>query len=202
MPQLKWNLFCRCGILLVATYYSKLTFWHMLLSSTRCWPLIFFSHEFWCQQTVPRVSSSVFMFCAPWFIFGSNEGVGSWFQVLSYQSPFPRYRGCRVPFSCFCTLVLVFGGTDGVGYRFNVLCVRTRFRRYRGRRVPFSCFTLLESFSAVPRASGPVLMFYAPGLVFGGTKGVGSHFHVLPSQTRFRWCGGRRVQFSCFALPD
>jgi hypothetical protein len=85
-------------------------------------------------------------------------------------------------------------------------------------RLIFSCFALLDSFSAVSRASGPVFMFCAPGPVFGGTDGVGSHFHVLSSQshtqgvgfriyvlrsrTRCRRYRGRRAFFSCFALPD
>jgi hypothetical protein len=60
---------------------------------------------------------------------------------------------------------------------------RTNFRRYQGRRVPFSCFALPDSFSEVPRASGPVFKFCAPGLVFYGS-------------------GWRRVQFSCFVLPN
>jgi hypothetical protein len=57
-------------------------------------------------------------------------------------------------------------------------------------------------------------MFCAPGLVFGGTDGVGSRFHVLlyrtrfggtdgvearfhilRSRTRFWRCGGRQVMF-------
>jgi Plant mobile domain len=42
-----------------------------------------------------------------------------------------------------------------IGSRFHVLRAPTHFRRYRGRQVPFSCFALLDSFSAVPRASGP-----------------------------------------------
>jgi hypothetical protein len=42
----------------------------------------------------------------------------------------------------------------------------------------------------------------APGLVFGGSEDVMSHFLVLRSRTRFRQCGGRRVPFSSFALPD
>jgi hypothetical protein len=50
--------------------------------------------------------------------------------------------------------------------------------------------------------SGPIFMFCAPELVFGGTYGVGSHFHVLRFRTHFLSCGGRRVPFSCFALPD
>jgi hypothetical protein len=51
--------------------------------------------------------------------------------------------------------------------------------------------------------SAPVFMFYASELVCGGgTNGVGSCFHVLRSQTRFRRCEGRQILFSCFALPD
>jgi hypothetical protein len=102
----------------------------------------------------------------------------------------------------FCVLGLVFSGTKGVGSHFHVLRSRTRFRRYRGRRVPFSYFALPESFSAVPRTSGPFFMFSAAGLIFGGTDGVGSRFHVLRSRTCFRRYRGRRVLFSCFALPD
>jgi hypothetical protein len=50
--------------------------------------------------------------------------------------------------------------------------------------------------------SVPVLMFCAPGLVFGGAEYVGSRFHVLPARTRFRRYRRRRVPFSCFVLPD
>jgi hypothetical protein len=102
----------------------------------------------------------------------------------------------------FCASGLVFGGSEGVGSRFHVLPSRTRFRRFPGRRVPFSCFALPDSFSAVPRASGLVFKFCAPGLVLGSTEGVGSRFHVLHSRTRFPRYRGRRVPFSCFALPD
>jgi hypothetical protein len=141
----------------------------------------------------------------------------------------------------FCAPGLIFGGSEGVGVQFSCFArSRTRFRRCGGRRVQFSCFALPDSFSAVPRASSPVNMFCAPGLIFGGTEGVGyrfhvlrahsfsavttascpvfmfcapghvfgsagvvgSLFHVLRSRTRFRWFRGRRVQFSCFALPD
>jgi hypothetical protein len=45
-------------------------------------------------------------------------------------------------------------------------------------------------------------MFCAPGLVFGGTEGVGSLFHVLLFRTRFRRYRVRRVPFSCLAHPD
>jgi hypothetical protein len=51
-------------------------------------------------------------------------------------------------------------------------------------------------------AVGPVFMFCAPGLVFGGTEGVVSRIHVLRSRTHFGRYRGRRIQYSCFALPD
>jgi hypothetical protein len=45
-------------------------------------------------------------------------------------------------------------------------------------------------------------MFCAPGIIFGGTEGVRSHFHVLCYQTHFRRYQERHVSFSCFALPN
>jgi hypothetical protein len=83
----------------------------------------------------------------------------------------------------FCAPELVFGCTDGVRSRFHVLRPRTRFQRNRGRRVQFSCFAVPNSFSAVPRVSGPVFIFCPSGLFFGDTEGVGA-------------------RFSCFARPD
>jgi hypothetical protein len=164
------------------------------------------------------------MFCAPRLVFGSSECLRFLFHVLRSQIRFRWYRGRRVPSSCFrartrfrryrgrrvlfscfarpdsfsaiptasgpvfmfCAPGLIFGGTDGVGFRFLFLHSRTRFRRYRGRRVLFSCIARLDSFSAVHTALGPVFMFCAPGLVFGGTEGLESRFHVLLSRTRFR----------------
>jgi hypothetical protein len=82
----------------------------------------------------------------------------------------------------FSALGHVFGGTEGVGSRFHVLCSLTRFRRCRMRRDPFSCFALPHSFSAVPSSLGPVFMFCAPRINFGGTRVLGP--------------------FSCFLLPD
>jgi hypothetical protein len=180
------------------------------------------------------------MFCAPALIFGGTEGVGSRFHVLRARSHFWRYRGPRVPFSCFalpnsfstvssasgsvfmfCALGFVFGGTEGVASRFHVLrarthfrlfrvcrshfhvlCSRTRFRRCRVRRVSFSCFARPDSFSIVPRAPGPVFMFCAPRLIFGVIEGVASRFHVLRAQTRFRRYRVRRVPFSWFERSD
>jgi hypothetical protein len=161
------------------------------------------------------------MFCAPELVFGGTEGVWSHFHVLRSQTHFWRYRGHRVPFSCFarpesfsaiptalgpvfmfCKPDFIFGSFEGVGSRFHVLRVRTHFRRYRGRRVPFSCFARPDSFTEVPRASGPIFMFSSPGLIFGGTEGVGSRFQVLRSRTHFRRYQGRPISFSCFPLPD
>jgi hypothetical protein len=172
-------------------------------------------------SAVPWASGPVFMFCAPGLFFAGTEGAASRFHVMRSRTRFRRYRGRRVPFSCYalpdsfsevprasrpvfllCAPGLIFGGTEVVGTRFQVLLSRTHYRRYQGRRVKFSCFELPDSFSAVPRASVPVFMFCAPGLVFGGTAGVESRFHVLRSRTRFRRYRGRRVPFSCFAPPD
>jgi hypothetical protein len=100
----------------------------------------------------------------------------------------------------FCVPGLVFGGTGCGVSHFHVLRSRTHFRQYRGRRVPFSCFMLPTSFLAVPRTSDPVFMFCAPRLIFGGTKVVGSRFHVLRFRTQFRRYRGRQVPFSCFAI--
>jgi hypothetical protein len=157
----------------------------------------------------------------PGLIFGGTEGVGSRFHVKRARTRFWRYRGRRVSFLCFalldwfsavprafdpvfmfCALGLIFGGTKGVGSRFHVLHARARFQHYRGHRVPFSCFACPDLFSALWRASGPVFVFCAPELIFGGAEGVGSHFHVLRSRTHFRRYRGHRVPFSCFALPD
>jgi hypothetical protein len=150
-----------------------------------------------------------------------TEGVGSLFHILHSRTHFRRYRGRQVPFSCFalpdsfsavprasgliflfCALGLVFDGAYGVGSRFHVLCFRTHFCRYRGRRFLFTCFALPDSFSRVPRASGPVFISCAPGHVFRGTEGVGSRFNVLLSQSRFLRYRGRWVPFSSFALLD
>jgi hypothetical protein len=133
-------------------------------------------------SAVSRATGSVLMFCAPGIVFVSTEGVWFRFHVLRSRN--------------------IFGGTEGVGSRYLVLRARTCFCRYRARRVPFSWLARPDSFSAVPMASGPVFMFYAPGIVFGGAECVGSRFRVLRARTHFRRYRGRRVLFSCFALPD
>jgi hypothetical protein len=51
--------------------------------------------------------------------------------------------------------------------------------RYRACRVPSSCFALLESFHVVPRASGPIFMFCAPGLVSAVPRDVSEQWEVM-----------------------
>jgi hypothetical protein len=172
-------------------------------------------------SAIPRASCPVFIFCAPGIIFGGVEGVVSRFHVLRARTRFRRYRGRRLPFSCFarpnsfsavsrascpvfmfCGPRIVFDGTEGVGVHFHILRARTSFRRYRWRRHPFSCFARSEYFSAVPRESYPVFMFCVLGLVFRGTEGVVSCFQVLRARTRFRRYRGRWCPFSCFARPN
>jgi hypothetical protein len=171
-------------------------------------------------SAVPKASCAVLMYCRSGLVFGGTEGVGSRFHVLRAQTHFRRYRGCRLPFSCFarpdsflavpwesdpvlmsCAPVLVFSCIEGVG--------------------PVFMFCAPRHVSSVPRASGPVimfcapglffggtdgvgrdLMFCAPGLIFGGTDGVGSRSHVLHAHTLFRRYRGCQVPFSCFACPD
>jgi hypothetical protein len=102
----------------------------------------------------------------------------------------------------FCAPKVISGGTEGVDSRFHVLRARTHFRRYRRCLVPSTCFLLPDMFLAVRRLLGPVFMFCALGQFFGENKGVGCHFHVLRSRSRFQRYRGRRVPFSSFALPD
>jgi hypothetical protein len=153
-------------------------------------------------STIPRASGPVFMFCAPEPVLRGTEGAGSSFLCFVLPDSFwavPRAPG---PVVIFCATRLIFGGTEGVRSRYHVLHSRVCFRWYRGHRVPFSCFALSDSFLTVPRASGPVFIFCALELILGGTEGVGSNFHILCSQTRFVRYRGRRVQFSCIALPN
>jgi hypothetical protein len=122
------------------------------------------------------------MFCAPGLDFGGTEGVGFRFHVLRSRTRFRRYRGRRVPFSCFalldsistvsmtsgprflfCAPGLIFDGTEGAGSRFLILRSRP---------------------------------------VFSGIERIGSHFHVFRSHTHFRRYRRRQVPFSCFPLPD
>jgi hypothetical protein len=99
--------------------------------------------------SAPGVAGHFFLFCAPRLIFGSTGCDVSRFHLLCSYTRFRRYRGFRVPFSCFvlpdlfstvsrasgpifmfCTPRFFFGGTEGVGTHFQVLCSSTHFRRY------------------------------------------------------------------------
>jgi hypothetical protein len=125
-------------------------------------------------------SGPVFMFCTPKLVFSFTEGAGSRFHVSYAQTSFRHYRGRR--------------------YRFHVLRSRTHFRRFRGR-CPVFMFCAPGLVLGGTEGVDPIFMFCPPGLVFDGTEGVGSCYFVLRSRTRFRWCRGRRVPFSRFALP-
>jgi hypothetical protein len=153
-------------------------------------------------SAVLRASDHVFMFCAPESVRAEPRAPSLIFMFHAPRTRFGRYRGRRVPFSCFTPPVLVFVCTEGVGYHFRVLRSWTHFRWYRGRRVPFSCFALPDSFSAILRASSPIFMFCAPETISGGTGGVEPNFQVSHPHTLFRRYRGCRVQFSCFALPN
>jgi hypothetical protein len=107
----------------------------------------------------------------------------SCFALPDSFSAVPRAPG---PVIMFCAPGFVFGCTEGVGSRFYVLRARTRFMLYGGRPDPFTCFAVPNSFSSVPTASGPVFLFCAPRLVFDGTDGDGTRFHVLRARTRLR----------------
>jgi hypothetical protein len=150
---------------------------------------------------VQRASCPVFIFCAPELVFGGTDGVGSRFHILRARTHFRWYRGHRVPFTSFVFPNSFFCDTEGVGSNFIILRVRALFRRYRRRRHSFSCCELLDSFSTVPRASTSVFMFCASGLVFGGTEGFWSRFHLLRSWTHFQRYRGHLVPFSCLSLP-
>jgi hypothetical protein len=145
----------------------------------------------------------------------------SHFLGLCSRTRFQRYEGRRVPFVCFalpdsfltvsrasdpvfmfCAPALIFDVTEGIRSYFHVLHSRTHFRRYRRRRGPFSCLAFPDTFLAMRRASGPFFMICAPGLVFGGSEGVGSRFHISCARTFLRRYRGHRLPFSCFALPD
>jgi hypothetical protein len=128
----------------------------------------------------PRAPVPIFMFCAARIVWGGIEGVRSCFQVLRSHIFFSCTEGVRSlfqvctsqlvlgvtrvsgPVFMLCSPRLVLGGTEGGGSNFHVLHSRTHFRRYRGHRAPFSCFALPDSFSVVPRASGPVFVVSAP----------------------------------------
>jgi hypothetical protein len=108
-------------------------------------------------SAVPRVLGPVFKY------WGRSD---MFFKI-------PKVSG---PILMFCSPRVVSRGTEGVGSCFQVLHSQTNFWKYRGHQIPFSCFALPDSFSMIPRASVPILMFCAPELIFGGTEGVSSRF--------------------------
>jgi hypothetical protein len=88
-------------------------------------------------SAVPKASGPIFMFCAPRSIFGGGIEATDLIFLFRVND-------------------LIFDGTECASSSFHVLRSRTRHRRYRGCRVPFLYFALPDSFSTVPRASGPV----------------------------------------------
>jgi hypothetical protein len=128
-------------------------------------------------------------------------GVGSRFHFLRSRTCFRRNRVCRVPFSCFA-LPISISAVPRASSPFFIFCAPGLIFDDKGRQILFSCFAFPDSFSAVPRASVVVFIFCAPKLIFGDIVGVRFLFHVLRSWTHFRRYRGRRVPFSCFALPD
>jgi hypothetical protein len=133
-------------------------------------------------SAVLRALDPLFMFCAPRLIFGGTVGAVSSFYILRYRTHFRRYQGHRIFFSYFALLDL--------------------FSTVQRTWGPILCFAPSVSFSAVPRALGPIFMFCAPGHVFSDTEGVRSSFYVLLTRTRFRWYRGCRILFSCLTLLE
>jgi hypothetical protein len=113
---------------------------------------------------------------------------GRLIQISSFALPnsfsaVPRSLGLVF---MFCATGPIFGGTKGVRFNFHVLCSWTHFRAYQGRQIIFSCFALPDPFSTVMRVPRTVFMFCTSELIFDGTEGVVSSFHVLRFRTHFR----------------
>jgi hypothetical protein len=178
---------------------------------------------------VPSASGPVILFCTVGLILGGIEGVGSSLHVLRFQTRFGRYRGRRVPFSCFllpysfATITwapspvlifyaaeLVLRGIKGVGAqihilrsrtRFHVLRFRTRFQRYRGCRVPFSCFRSRTHFRRYHGRRDPVSCFVLCDSIWAVPR-ASSPVFIFYAPNPF-WAVPRvSVPNSCFALPD
>jgi hypothetical protein len=91
--------------------------------------LIFYGNE---------ASGPVFIFYAPVLIFYCTEGVGSRFHVLRVRTHFLRYRGCRIPFSCFARPDSFSAVSKASGPVFIFSRALNRFWRCRGHRLTFS----------------------------------------------------------------
>jgi hypothetical protein len=146
------------------------------------------------------------MCCAFGLIFGGIEGVGSRFCVLRFLISCQWYRGRRLWFSCnalpdsFSTVpFLAMPRAPGPIF---ILSLLDPFSAVPRAPSPVFILSLPNPFSAVPSVRGRVLIFCAPELIFGGTEGAGSRFHVLRSWTRLQRYQGRGVPFLCFALPN
>jgi hypothetical protein len=142
-----------------------------------------------------RASTPIFMFLRSWTHFRLYRGRRVSFSSFAHPDTFSEVSRAPGPIFIFCAPKAIFGDTEGVGSRFHILRARTHFLQNRGRPIPFSGFPLLDMFTAVQRASGPVFMFCTPGLIFVGAECVGSRFHILRSRTRFRRYRGRHVPF-------
>jgi hypothetical protein len=117
--------------------------------------------SFWA---VKRALGLVFLFRASVLDFDVTGCVGSRFHVLRSRTCFRRYRGRRVPFSCFA---LSDTFSTVAKSHFHVLRPRTRF--------------------GLMRASGPIFRFCAPEPVLDSTEGAGSSLNVLLSRNRLGW---------------
>jgi hypothetical protein len=163
---------------------------------------VFRSWNLFRRNRVRRVRFSCFALPTP---LGQCQGRRSRFHVLRSRTCFRRYRGRWVAFFCFALPKSLLAVARALGPVFMFCAPELIFMfyvGYRGHWVRFLCFALPDSFSTVSRTSGLIYLFCAPRLIFGGTEGAVSRFHVLRSQTRFGRYRGRRVPFSCFALPN
>jgi hypothetical protein len=90
-------------------------------------------------SAVRRATGLDLTFCATRLISGGTEGVDSRFHVLCARICYRRYRGIRVPFSCFTRPDSYSMVSMASGPVFMFCAPGHVFRRYRGRQVQFSC---------------------------------------------------------------
>jgi hypothetical protein len=146
---------------------------------------------------VPRALGPVIMFCNPGLVFGGTEGVRSRFHVLCSLTHFrPIFMFCASglvfdgtegvrSFFMFCTPLLVFADTEGVGSRLHVLRSQNSFSAVPRASCPIFLVLRARTRFRCSEGVGPVFKYCALRLIFGGTEGVGSRFHVLRSRTHF-----------------
>jgi hypothetical protein len=138
-----------------------------------------FSNSF---STVPRAPHFRLSCIALPESFGALPIVSGPISCFALSDSFSTVPRASALVFMFCAPELVLCRTEGVESRLHVLRFRTRFRPYRGRWVCFSRSALPELFGALPTAPGPVFIFCAHRLFFGGAEGVGSRFHVYTSE--------------------